>query len=102
MRNLAARKQLLITESEINRMLLKEDGRALAREAHDFSRQIAQLCGLMAIGTAVFSAVKSGTTAPPTKKRSWFEPILNTVRLGTSLWSAFRNGMGQESSASGR
>jgi hypothetical protein len=96
MRDLAARKQLLITESEINRLLLKNEGKAIAREVHDFGQRAMQLKGLMAMATAAFSAVKSETVAPPTGKRSWFEPILSTVRLGTSLWSTFRNGKGRE------
>ncbi len=102
MRDLAAHKQLLITESELNRLLLKQDGKVLAGDVRDFNQRTAQLCGLVAVAMAAFSAVKSGTAAPPTKKQSWFEPILNTVRLGTSLWSAFQNGRGRESSASGR
>jgi hypothetical protein len=96
MRDLAARKQLLITESEINRLLLEEDGKAIAREVHDFSQRTMQLRGLMTMALAAFSAVKSGASAPPAQKRSWFEPIVNTVRLGTSIWSTFWNGKGRE------
>jgi len=102
MRDLAARKQLLVTESEINRFLLKEDGKTLAREVHDFGQRTMQLRGLMTTAMAAFSIVKSGAATPTTGKRYWFDPILNTFRLGTSLWRAFRNGKGQESSASER
>lgn len=102
MRDLTARKQLLITESEINRLLLKEGGRALAREVHDFSQRAGQLRGLVTVALAAFSAFHAGTAAPPAGKRSWFGSIVNTVRLGTSLWSTFRNGKGREQAASGR
>ena len=99
MKDLTAHKQLLITESEINRFLLKEDGKAIAREVHDLSQRATQVRGLLAMAAAAFSAVKPEAAAPSNEKRSWFEPIVNTVRLGTSLWSAFRNGKGQESHA---
>ena len=96
MREITAHKQLLITESEINRFLLKEDGKAMAHEAHDFGHRTMQIGGLVTMALAAFSALKSGVAAPTTRKRSWFGPILNTVRLGTSLWSTFRSGRGRE------
>jgi hypothetical protein len=92
LRNRARRKQLLIVESEINRHLLMKDGGALVRELHELGERTGQLHGLIAAVIAAFSAAKSGGDAPPPRKRSWTESIFNTVRLGTSLWSAVRNG----------
>lgn len=100
--NLAARKELLIIESEINRRLLLKDGRVLAGELSDLREQTAHLQGLVTLGVAVISALRPGNESASTKKRSWIEPILNTMRLGTSLWSTFRNGKGREEAIQGQ
>ncbi len=96
LRNLAARKQLLVIESELNRHLLVEDGRAMKRAVHDFGERTMQWRGIVTAGLAAFSAFRSRPKTPPTEKRSWFGPVLDTVRLGASLWSSFRNGKGRQ------
>lgn len=93
LKNFAARKQLLIVESELNRRLLLEDGRVLARELRALRDQAAQWQGVVGVGVALVSALRSKKDeAPSSKKRSWVTPIVETVRLGASLWTAFRDG----------
>ncbi len=92
---LAVRKQLLIAESEINRMLLKEEAAALAGELRDLSRKATQLRGILGMATAAFSAARPKPTEPATGKRSWFAPVLSGLRLGTSLWAKFRERKGR-------
>jgi hypothetical protein len=94
--NLATRKQLLIVESELNRRVLLEDGRVLTREFHSWREQAAHLQDLVSLGVAVFSALQSRETAPSPEKRSWIAPIMDTLRLGASLWTTFRDGKGRD------
>jgi hypothetical protein len=95
LRNLATRKQLLIVESELNRRMLIEDGRAMAREFHLLGERATHWRGLITAGIATIAAFRSRTEPSPIGKRSWFGSILNTVRVGTSLWTALRNGKGR-------
>jgi hypothetical protein len=95
LRNLATRKQLLIVESELNRRSLIEDGRASAYDLHGFGERVAYWRGVIIAGLAAISAFPSRTEPSPTGKRSWFGPFLDTLHLGTSLWTTLRNGKGR-------
>jgi hypothetical protein len=92
LRNPATHKQLLIIESELNRRLLIEDGRASAHDLHGFGERAAYWRGVVTAGFVAFLAFQSKTEAPATGKRSPFGPFLDTLRLGASLWTTLRNG----------
>jgi hypothetical protein len=95
MTNCAARKQLLLAESEINRELLGRDVEALvagARQSAQRALQIggaaASMAGLVAAGAAGFSILR-GRGSQPAAKSSWASWMGKAIRLGLSVWTVF-------------
>lgn len=90
---LASRKQLLIAESEINRVRMQEewqamtDGiRSLTDRAKSFG-SIASAAAMLVRGVAAFRRGKSVDAAP---KPSCLQTILKGAGLISNLWLAFR------------
>lgn len=90
---LELRKQLLIAESEINRLQMQEewqamrDGvRSLAGRAKSFG-SIASSAAVMVAGLAAF---RRGRSAKAGAKASWFKTILKGAGLVSTFWLAFR------------
>ena len=90
---LESRKQLLIAESELNRMQLGLDwcaitaeGRALTNAAKSFGAMASSAAVLVA-GLAAWRRGKSAGADP---KPSWLQTILKGARLVSTLWQAFR------------
>jgi hypothetical protein len=88
-----ARKQLLIAESEINRLRLLEEWQALSDElgrlaerARSFDSMSSLITPLLA-GLTSFSNNKPADEAP---KRSWFRNIVVGARLTSTIWRALR------------
>lgn len=91
---LESRKQLLIAESEINRLELAGDLAALAagvctltRRARSFG-SIASSAAVLVAGLAAF---QSGKRMDGDAKRSWLQIILKAAGLISTLWLAFRS-----------
>jgi hypothetical protein len=91
---LESRKQLLIAESELNRVHLLHALDTLAGEVHALANQ-AKTIGSMA--SAVASLVAGLTTfrrqqrASAAEKPSWWQTITKVAGLVSSLWTAFRS-----------
>ncbi|MCD6049188.1 MAG: hypothetical protein K0Q55_591 [Verrucomicrobia bacterium] len=88
MKALALRKQMLVTESELNRINLIGDAveltvtvRLLTARARFFGSLISSIGGLI-----------GGLTGPTTTatKPSWLQTALKGVGLISTLWTAFR------------
>jgi len=58
MKTLQSRKQLLIAESDINRLLLAQDYKALTADVRNASRHIRRLAGLASLASAGMSLFK--------------------------------------------
>jgi hypothetical protein len=93
MNELQTRKQLLIAESELNRVemlgdiaMLGSGFRALADRAKSFSAIIASTAALV----AGFAALRRGKTVDAAAKPSWLQKTLRAASLVSSLWLAFR------------
>ena len=90
---LAARKQLLIAESELNRAELLQDCQALAVGGRDLIRQFSSI-GSMASSTmslvAGLTAFAGGNSKPAVAPSSWLQKILSGVRLASTIWLLFR------------
>ena len=90
---LVARKQLLIAESELNRVRLSEDWRMMAHGVHNLTRRtktIAVWTSAVALLVAGITALRRGPLASGTAKSTWFQKILEGARVVSTVWSAFR------------
>ena len=89
-----SRKQLLISESELNRAQLVREWDALAVGVRTFSGRVksfgslASSASLLVAGLAAFRRVKSGRTGV---KLSWLQTILKGAGIVFTLWPAFRS-----------
>ena len=88
------RKRLLIAESDLNRVRLRKEGRALtdefgkladrARSAKTVAAAILPLLG----GLLVLLRLKAAPAAP---KSSWFQKLLTGARMASTIWLLFRS-----------
>ena len=96
---LESRKQLLIAESELNRVQLSEDWQTMARGVRDLARR-AKTIGAWASSAALLAAgVTALRRAPPVPvaaKSSWFQKILSGARVASTVWSTIRVRGGKE------
>jgi len=91
--SLETRKQLLVMESDLNRAYLCEE---ISRLADDLRAVHDQLHSVTSMASSLFSTfvpqnngAKEDEAAP--EKPSWLSTILRGVKVGTSLWLAFRS-----------
>lgn len=94
---LESRKQLLILESEVNRVLLVKEVGELRGEIHKVAlgarsmgsliSTASDLAGAFAtLGHAFASRNANGGSRP-----SWISTLINTARAGASLWQTLRS-----------
>jgi hypothetical protein len=94
---LESRKQLLLVESELNRVQLMNELRDFKIEVHQLKQQ------MEAIGSLASSAAKlTGTLSSigdffarraenKKSKSSWISNLLNAARTGASIWDNLRS-----------
>jgi hypothetical protein len=94
---LESRKQLLLVESELNRVQLLNELRDLKNEIHRLENQVCAV-GSLASSAAklatIFSAIRSAFTHRADVKNgkpSWISTLLNGARAGASIWGALRS-----------
>ena len=85
------RKQLLIAESEINRVKLLEEGQAFAGEV---SRLVTQATSINTIAKSILplvSGLAELTGAKAMVKSSWVQKAFSGARLACTVWALFRS-----------
>jgi hypothetical protein len=90
---LEVRKQLLIAQSELNRAQLSEEWHAMTHGVRDLAHRaktIATWAPSAALLVAGLAAFRRRKPAPAARNSSWFQRILNGVRLASTIWFAFR------------
>jgi hypothetical protein len=94
---LESRKQLLLVESELNRVQLLVELRELQGEWQQLKEQ-AQAIGSVAAAAAKVAATVSaiGSVFTPRQdnekgKSSWLSTLLNGARTGAALWAAWQS-----------
>jgi hypothetical protein len=90
---LKSRKQLLLVESEANRIQLSEEWQTMAHEACNLAHRaktIATWASSAALLVAGIAALRRGPAVPGAVKSSWFQKLLTGVRLASTLWVAVR------------
>jgi hypothetical protein len=92
MNALEARKQLLIAESEINRVQLVQEWQTLADEMRSVVHQTKSISAFAFAATALISGIASFRrikSARSGEKRSWWQTLLKGVQLAGPLWAVF-------------
>ena len=90
---LESRKQLLIAESELNRVQLFQEWQTMADEVRsiaDRARTISSLASAAASLIASLASFRRAGAAPGDEKPSWWQTLLKGAPVAGSLWSKFR------------
>lgn len=95
---LQTRKQLLLIESELNRVQLAADWQQVKAGLEQTARQINAVTSMIEsaarIGTSFtgfFQGASSSDKNDKGKKTSWISRIFNGARAGFSLWSTLKS-----------
>ena len=95
---LLVRKQLLLAESEVNRVQLQHEWQCLEKETRALACHAQSVCSAVtsvaAMGIAGCNAFREFRAARCQGKTSWLATLINGVRLGTALWTSFRSQSG--------
>ena len=90
---LQSRKQLLIAESEINRVQLGRDWQKLTAEAGAVADRAKSFNGMATSILSLVAAVGTFTNAAPSPaaaKTSWLQKISSGAKLASTVWLMFR------------
>ncbi len=91
---LAARKQLLIAESELNRTILAGDCEKLVAGVRIYvshARSLGSIFNVAKFLSGAFLTFQASRPAPQRKKQSWLSTIINGAARATNLWNSFRS-----------
>ena len=93
---LQVRKQLLLAESEVNRVSLLHEWQSLRNETQALAQQAQSVCATVSsvasMGIAGFKAFRDLQAKRRNGKTSWLSTLINGARLGASLWTSLRSG----------
>jgi hypothetical protein len=92
MNSLASRKQLLLAESELNRILLVQEWQTMAdgvRCVADRARTISSLALTTVSWVMGLASFRRNKSAPAGEKVSWWQTLLKGAQLAGSLWLEF-------------
>ncbi len=93
---LEARKQLLLAESEINRIRLLEEWSGLKGEVHHLASRVRAVGSFASVTAAVIAAFSAWRLSSPEQngaksKSARVSALLDSVRTGASLWAALKS-----------
>lgn len=96
--SLESRKQLLLLESELNRVQLLEDLNGLRNEIKRLKNRMSGIGSLASTAAAFFSLFSIfrrtlGEHENQTDKPPWISRLLKGIETGATLWSALRRNM---------
>jgi hypothetical protein len=94
MNPLKSRKQLLITESELNRAQLVQELEIIKDKFHSLAKQARTATSLASAAATLFAGIASFRQkkefAPAAEKSSWLQTIVKGAGLLSTIWTAFR------------
>jgi hypothetical protein len=94
---LESRKQLLLLESELNRVQLLNEARQLKNELGHLQEQVQTISSLaasaanLAATCSAIAKVFSPRAGNGEKKQSWISTLFNGLKTGSALWENFRS-----------
>jgi hypothetical protein len=89
---LAARKQLLLAESEINRAQMVHDGQMMANGVRSLTHRARSMGAFALAAASLVSGLVSfrrSKPAPAGEKLAWWQTLLKGALLAGSLWAQF-------------
>jgi len=90
---LAARKQLLLLESDLNRTQFVEAVDEWKTAVHHTKERLTQVGSMVSMATKVATTVATARrlfSRPTDGKKSWLSMLSDGMTIGTSLWSMLR------------
>jgi hypothetical protein len=90
MNPLESRKQLLLAESELNRIQLAREWQSMAQGVNSIAERTRTISSIALASASLMSGLASlwrTKTAPAPEKRSWWRTLLNGAQLSVLLWS---------------
>lgn len=90
---LESRRRLLVAESEINRVQLVGDMAALTagfRTLTDRAKSFGSIASAAAVLVAGLAALRRGRSGSADVKPAWWQTILKSAGMVSTLWLAFR------------
>ena len=91
---LELRKQLLIAESELNRVRLLQEWQTMGDGLYHLADQARSLNNMASSTMSLVSglaSLTSGEPAPTGSKISWFKKAISGARLASTIWLLFRS-----------
>jgi hypothetical protein len=88
--SLETRKRLLVMESELNRAYLCEEIAHLVDDLRAVGDRLQSVSSMASSLFTSFAPKNNGEEAAP-EKPSWLSTIIRGVKVGSSLWLAFRS-----------
>jgi hypothetical protein len=93
--SLESRKQLLLLESELNRVQLLEDWHGLKGEVNRLKNKVSGIGSLASTAAGLFSLFSVFRRTLDERENqadrpSWISKLLNGIETGAALWSALR------------
>lgn len=89
---LELRKQMLVAESELNRAQMLHDLVMLTAEVHALARRAKSIASVASSAAVLVAGLTAWPQSQPAKsgaKPTWWQNILQGVRLISTFWSAF-------------
>jgi negative regulator of sigma E activity len=93
MNPLQSRKQLLITESELNRAQLVQAWQTVSSDVHALAEQagtIRSIASSVASLVAGLSSLRQKKSAPAAEQSPWWQTILKGAGVVGTFWQTFR------------
>ena len=90
---LAARKRMLVAESDLNRTQLNQEWAAMAAGVQtltDRAKSFGSIASAVALLVAGLAAYRRGQRASADPKLSWLQTLLKGAGLVSTIWLAFR------------
>lgn len=94
MNALALRKQLLMAESDLNRVQLVQEWQTMTGEVHalaDQARTIGSLTSAAALLVAGLASIRSKKNTSADEKPSWLQTIFKGAGLISTFWQSLRS-----------
>jgi hypothetical protein len=92
---LESRKQLLIAESELNRMQLVIEGQSVARDVHALTRQAKTMSSMASAVTILVGGIiswrRTKKATRDSEKISWWQKLLKGASMASSFWMQMRS-----------
>jgi hypothetical protein len=89
MNSLELRKQLLVAESDLNRVQLAQEWQTVAEDVRSVAHRIRSFGSLAVSAASVISGLMALRKTKSAERRSWWGTMLKGAEWAALLWAAF-------------